>query len=73
MTINGLTCKILAKKGKKAEIEIEGQKIIVLAEYLPAAIGVGEEIRLQFLPGTESQIQEKKLAKLILEEILNGK
>lgn len=73
MTINGLVCKILAKKGKKAEIEIEGQKLIISAEYLPASVIVGEEIRLQFLQNGESQIQEKKLAKLILEEILNGK
>jgi len=72
MTIKGLEAKIIAKKGKIAEIEIEGQKITVPVEYLPASTEVGGNINLYLANSQEGILQEKKLAKEILEEILNG-
>lgn len=73
MNINGLGAKIVAKKGKMTEIEIEGQKINVPQDFLPANIAPGEEISLYFTSAGDGILQEKKLAKVILEEILNGK
>jgi hypothetical protein len=77
MTIKGLEAKLVAKKGKLAEIEIEGpegvkQKITVPAEYLPASIEIGGHLNLYLTNSQEGTLQEKKLAKAILEEILNG-
>jgi hypothetical protein len=73
MTINGLKAKLVEKKGKIAQIEIEGQKIEVAAEFLPPNVGIGGELRLYFSSADEGTISEKKLAKSILEEILNGR
>ena len=73
MTINGLTAKLLEKKGKKAEIEIEGQKVVVSAELLPHSLSPGNSFRLYFLSEKESVDHQKELAQNILEEILNGK
>jgi len=78
MTIKGLEAKIIAKKGKIAEIEIEGpegasQKISIPSDFLPANFEVGRLINLYFTNSTEGILQEKKLAKEILSEILNGK
>lgn len=77
MTIKGLQAKVLAKNNKIAEIEIEGpegakQKISLAVEYLPANIDVGGTISLFFMDSANSSLEEKKLAKAILEEILNG-
>lgn len=77
MTIKGLEVKIIAKKGKLAEIEIEGpegasQKITIPAEILPANFEVGQTLNLYFMSSQEGTLQEKKLAKEILSEILNG-
>jgi hypothetical protein len=78
MTIKGLEAKLVSRKGKTAEIEIEGpegvnQKIIVPAEYLPASTEVGANVNLYLTNSHEGTLQEKKLATAILEEILNGK
>ncbi|MEI6040017.1 MAG: hypothetical protein WCP93_01555 [Candidatus Berkelbacteria bacterium] len=73
MTIQTLICKLIEKKGKKSEIEIEGQKIEVPSEYLPDSIKVGEEMRLCFLSEKDARMKEENMAKTILEEILNGK
>ncbi len=78
MTIKGLEVKVIAKKGKLAEIEIEGpegasQKISVPQDFLPANFEVGQIFSLYFMNSQEGTLQEKKLAKAILEEILNGK
>jgi hypothetical protein len=69
MTINGLSCKYLEKKGKKAELEIEGQKIVISADYLPTDINPGQEIHLRFFSSNGSDEEAKRLAKAILEEI----
>lgn len=73
MTINSLSCKIIDKKGKKAEIEIEGQVIGLPSEFLPVSAKVGDEISIRFLTTIEGRVQEKELAQAILTEILNGK
>ncbi len=72
MTINGIPCKVLEKQGKKATIEIDGQKIIIASDLLPERVMAGSLIKLFFLNPEEASIQEKKLAKSILEQILNG-
>jgi len=73
MTTNGLKAKIIEKKGKRVKIEVEGQPLEVPADFLPAEIKEGQELKLFFLSSEQASIQEKKLAKFILEEILNGK
>lgn len=73
MTIQSITCKLIEKKGKRAEIEIEGQKIIISSEYLPLAVKNGENLQLCFSSEHSAKMKEKELARAILEEILNGK
>ena len=78
MTIKGLEAKLVARKGKMAEIEIEGpngvnQKITVPSEYLPLSAEIGSSLNLYLMNSQEGTLQEKKLAKEILSEILNGK
>ena len=73
MTIKGLQAKLIAKNGKKAEIEIEGQKILIPEEFIPATLKVDENLKLFLLDSESGIFQEKKLAKMILEEILHGK
>jgi len=73
MTTNGLICKVLEKKGKRVKIEVEGQQLEVSAYILPADVKEGQELKIFFLDTDQASLQEKKLAKLILEEILNGK
>ncbi len=71
MTIH-LPCKLISKKGKKTEIEIEGQKIEISSEYLPKNIE-GDTLQICFLLDDEAKNKETNIAKQILEEILNGK
>ncbi len=72
MTISGIECKVLKKIGKKAEIDVEGQTITISGEYLPKSLIEGQALKLYFLLPEEAALQEKKLAKSILEQILNG-
>ena len=73
MTINGLICKLIERKGKKAEVEIEDQRIVLSSQNLPASVKDGENLKLYFFASEEAKIKERGLAKSILEEILNGK
>ena len=73
MTIQNLSCKLIQRSGKKAEIEIEGQSLIIPSEYISNVIKAGEELSLCFLTSKDARMKEENLAKLILEEILNGK
>lgn len=73
MKFNNLSCKLIAKKGKQAEIEIENQKLLVPSEYLPEGLVDGSVFELYFLSSKEAKIKQETMAKLILEEILNGK
>jgi len=72
MTINGLACKMIGRKGRKAILVIEGQEVLVPAESLPAKTQDGDEVRVRFLNSQEAKLQETSLAKEILDEILNG-
>lgn len=73
MTINGLPCKLLEKKGKKAEVEVEGQILVIPANFLPSGIKNNEVFFVHFSDEKTAKAQEKKIAQAILEEILNGK
>lgn len=70
---NSLSCKLIAKKGKQAQIEIEGQCILVPSDCLPTNLIENQEFNLCFLSDREAKTKEENMAKLILEEILNGK
>ena len=73
MAINSITCKLIEKKGKRAEVEIDGQKIFIGSENLSANIKNGDNLELCFSDAETAKMKEKELAKAILEEILNGK
>lgn len=78
MTIQGIDCKIIEKRGKKALIEIDGpdgekQKISIPSENIPQKALPGQSLKIFVLENNEALISQKKLAKAILEEILNGK
>lgn len=73
MNIKGIDCKILKKEGKIAQVEIEGQPVSVSSELLPISSKTGETIRLYFFDASSGELEEKKIAKHILNEILNGK
>jgi hypothetical protein len=70
---NNIACKLIAKHGKKAEIEIEGQRLEVSSDCLPASLKDNEEFSIYFLSQNEAKMKEGELAREILEEILNGK
>jgi len=67
-----LTCKIIEKKGERAEIEINGQTLAVPSATLPDSAQAGTVFKI-FFANPDEAIADKKLAKTILEEILNGK
>lgn len=67
-----LTCKIIKKEAETAEIEINGQILAVPAATLPDSTPPGKVFNI-FLINPDEAIADKKLAKTILEEILNGK
>jgi len=73
MTFKGIDCKLIKRNGDKAEVEIDGQKVIINHDNIPTTVSEGSNCQLYFLDAKESNIQEKKIAKSILEEILNGK
>jgi hypothetical protein len=72
MTIQGIDCKIVNRLGKRAEIEVEGQKITIPSDFVPNDAGTGATLKLFFLNSGEANLEEKKMAKAILEHILNG-
>lgn len=72
MTIQGIECKILVRQGKRAEIEIEGQKLLIPSDFIPSDACSGQTLKLFFLNSDEANLEEKKMAKAILEHILNG-
>jgi hypothetical protein len=73
MIIQNIPCKLIERRGKKTEIELDGQRIVVSSDYFPSDAVCGENFYLCFLHAKEATIKEENLAKLILEEILNGK
>lgn len=73
MIKKGIEVKILRKNFETAQLEIEKQKIIINSKLLPETAKEGKSIKLYFLDSEEEVKKDKKLAKMILEEILNGK
>jgi len=72
MTISGLTAKLLSKKGKTAEIEIDNQTIAVSREFIPEDVKDGENLQLYFSSLSSAKMKDKELAQAILDQILNG-
>lgn len=71
MAKQSLDVKVLESKEDKTVLEINKQKVTVSSSLLPASSS-GAILKLYFFKENEV-ISEKKLAKTILEEILNGK
>jgi len=69
---NNLKCKIIEKKGEKVLVEIDNQIITLPKESFPENLKINDEFHVNFWNG-KTECQDKKLAKEILEEILNGK
>lgn len=68
-----LEAKILRIDDKKALLEIDHQHIFVSSDTLPKKALPGERIKLYLLNPEETISSDKKFAKVVLEEILNGK
>jgi hypothetical protein len=66
------TCTIKKKRDIKIEVEIEGQTLSLPKSSLPKEIQEGDVFNLYFLGKNPKEVEEKQLAKYILEEILNG-
>ena len=73
MTNQNIPCKLISRSGKKVEIDIDGQKVLISSDFIPASTPIGDTIYLGFLNQDDAKLREDGLAKLILEEILNGK
>lgn len=65
--------KIIEKGESKTILEIEKQKLVLKSDDLPEESAKGEKLKAYFISPEEGVSSEKKLAKTILEEILNGK
>lgn len=68
-----LNCKICAVHEDLIVVEIEGQKIKLPASVFPANVKEKEEFKLYLHSNKYPAIDDKQLAKSILEEVLNGK
>jgi len=68
-----LTCKIIAIKGEKVEIKIQDQIITVNRNYFPEFLSEKDQFQLFLFNPKYPNLNEKHLAKSILEEMLNGK
>ena len=73
MLIQNIPCKLIQRKGKTVEVEINAQVVSIPSEYLPSSVLDGQEMQLCFLNSKDAKIKEENLAKIILDEILNGK
>lgn len=73
MTRKKIEAKIREIKAGKTTLEIERQKITVDSDCLPAKIIQDSKLKLYFLDSETIIATNKQLAKMILEEILNGK
>lgn len=69
----GIEAKIVEKGETKSLLEVAKQRLILDSVLLPEKAAQGAKIKLYFLLDEEVVTSEKKLAKIILEEILNGK
>lgn len=73
MSQKSIEAKIIEKKGDKTVLEINKQQVNVASNCLPDSASQGKTLKLYFLNPEEAVTSDKKLAKVILEEILNGK
>lgn len=71
--MNHLICKIIEVKGDEVEVEIQKHKITLPKEYFPQTLTDKDEFQLFLFNPKYPNLNEKHLAKSILEEILNGK
>lgn len=68
-----LNCKICAAHGDLIEVEIEGRKIELSKNAFPSGTKEKDEFQLYLHSNKYPTLDDKQLAKSILEEILNGK
>lgn len=73
MIQKSIEAKIVEISEEKTLLEIEKQRLSVNLSRLPKKALKGDKIKLYFLNPEEMVSSDKKLAKIILEEILNGK
>lgn len=67
-----LTCKIGAILGDEVEVEIEGRKVQLPKSSFPSNIKEKDQFQLFLYSSKNPGVQDKDLAKSLLEEILNG-
>ena len=69
-----LSLKIISISEKEVTVEIEGQSLNLDRKYFPETLTTRNSFKLfLFNQKNPEKIEDKHLAKLILEEILNGK
>jgi len=69
-----LSLKIISITENEVIVEIEGQSLNLPRKYFPEGLTIRNGFKLfLFNPKNPEKIEDKNLAKLILEEILNGK
>lgn len=71
--MNHLICQIIEVKGDKVQVEVEEQVITVSKKYFPEHLTEKDQFQLFIFNPKYPSLNENKLAKAILEEILNGK
>lgn len=71
--IKGIDAKISEIGTEKTLLDVGKEKLVVDSKYLPTGVSNGTAIKLYLVNPEEGLLPEKKLAKLVLEEILNGK
>jgi len=69
----GIEAIIVEISEEKTILEVNKQRLILDKSCLPDGVKKGAKIKLYFLNPEGAISSEKKLAKTILEEILNGK
>lgn len=72
--MNCPSLKIVSISEKEVKVEIEGQPLSLSKKYFPESLTLKNTFKLFLFNGRNPEkIEDKNLAKLILEEILNGK
>ena len=71
--MNYLSCKIIAIKGDEVDVEIAHRRLTLDKKYFPTVLTDKDEFQLFLFNPKYPNLNEKALAKSILEEILNGK
>lgn len=71
--MSNLNVKIGAKTGDLFEVEIEGNKLTLPISSFPSGAKEKDQFQLYLHSNKYPTIDDKQLAKTILEEVLNGK